>query len=213
MDNKTMLEIKELLQRLVNAVETLNSSPPWDTIIALFALIASWITIVFLLKERQEKNRPYLQISFELVRSTLACIVLRNTGTCPLVIKSLKFSDDFTKQLSTKVQTRLKNKVETNIVVFPNRQWVISFDVNVFDILNCFEQKQVEIRYIYSKTGTHKKKYPEKITIDYEEYRGILDYISDLDEFKKSVDNLNNSVKKFIETSKLEDDAIQKIQE
>lgn len=213
MDNGTILEVKELLQRLVEAVEKLNSTPQWDTIISLFALIASWITIAFLLKERQEKNRPYLEISFELVRSTLACIVLRNTGTCPLEIKSLKFDDTFINQLSVEVQTRLRNKEKTNIAIFPNRQWVISFDVNVFNILGDFEEKKVKICYIYSKTGTHKRKYKEDVTIDFEEYKGILDYISDLDEFKRSVDKLNKSVKKFIEVSKVDDDTVKRISE
>lgn len=213
MDNETVLEIKDLLQRLVNAVESLGSSPSWDTIISVLALIGSWIAIIFLFIERQEKNRPYLEISFELVRSTLACIVLRNTGTCPLEIKSLKFNDDFLKQLSSETQTRLKNKAETNIAVFPNRQWVISFDVNVFNIIKDFEEKKVEILYVYSKKGTHRKRYPESVTIDFEEYKGILDYISDLDEFKKSVDKLNKSVLKFIEVSKVDDNTVQRIQE
>ena len=69
--------MEELLERLVIAVEQQNSAFPWDSVISILALIASWVTIFFLLKERSEKNRPYMQISFELVRSTLACIVLR----------------------------------------------------------------------------------------------------------------------------------------
>lgn len=205
MENETILEAKELLQRLVEAVEKLNSSPSWDIIISLLALIASWITIAFLLIERQEKNRPYLQISFELVRSTLACIVLRNTGSCPLEIKSLAFSQSFTQQLSSKVQDRLNKKNKTSIAVFPNRQWVISFDVNVFEILNEFEEKEIEITYCYSKIGKCKRKYKEKISIDFEEYRGILNYISELDEFKNSVDILNKSVLKLIDVSKVDD--------
>lgn len=65
-----------------------------------------------LLKERSEKNRPYMQISFELVRSTLACIVLRNVGTVPLEVKSLTFNETFTKQLQTKTQERLKERID-----------------------------------------------------------------------------------------------------
>lgn len=213
MENEILLETKELLQRLVEAVEKLNSAPSEDTIIAFFALVAAWITIAFLLVERHEKNRPYLQISFELVRSTLACIVLRNTGSCPLEIKSLEFSKNFTKQLSPEVQERLNKKSKTNIAVFPNRQWVISFDVNVFDILKGFEVKEVEINYCYSKTGKYKRKYKEKISIDFEEYRGILDYISELDEFKNSVDKLNKSMIRFIDISKIDDSVEQRIKE
>ena len=37
MENEILLETKELLQRLVEAVEKLNSAPSEDTIIALFA--------------------------------------------------------------------------------------------------------------------------------------------------------------------------------
>ena len=64
MENEILLETEELLQRLVEAVEKLNSAPSEDTIIAFFALVAACITIAFLLVERHEKNRPYLQISF-----------------------------------------------------------------------------------------------------------------------------------------------------
>ena len=104
MENEILLETEELLQRLVEAVEKLNSAPSEDTIIAFFALVAAWITIAFLLVERHEKNRPYLQISFELVRSTLACIVLRNTGSCPLEIKSLEFSPKYKNDLIRKAK-------------------------------------------------------------------------------------------------------------
>ena len=58
MENEILLETEELLQRLVEAVEKLNSAPSEDTIIAFFALVAAWITIAFLLVERHEKNRP-----------------------------------------------------------------------------------------------------------------------------------------------------------
>ncbi len=53
--------MEELLERLVIAVEQQNSAFPWDSVISILALIASWVTIFFLLKERSEKNRPYMQ--------------------------------------------------------------------------------------------------------------------------------------------------------
>ena len=153
--------MEELLERLVIAVEQQNSAFPWDSVISILAPIASWVTIFFLLKERSEKNRPYMQISFELVRSTLACIVLRNVGTVPLEVKSLMFNETFTKQLQAKTQERLKKKESTSIVIFPNQKWVISFDTNVFNIINDFEEK-VKIDYEYYKYGKNKS-YNEKI--------------------------------------------------
>ena len=185
--------MEELLERLVIAVEQQNSAFPWDSVISILALIASWVTIFFLLKERSEKNRPYMQISFELVRSTLACVVLRNVGTVPLEVKSLTFNENFTKQLQTKTQERLKKQESTSIVIFPNQKWVISFDTNVFNIINDFEEKTVRIGYEYCKYGKNKS-YTEKIAIDFSEYSGFLNYISEVDEFKNSVDNLRKSM-------------------
>lgn len=185
--------MQELIERLVVAVEQQNSAFPWDSVISILALIASWVTIFFLLKERSEKNRPYMQISFELVRSTLACVVLRNVGIVPLEVKSLMFNETFTKQLQTKTQERLKKKESTSIVIFPGQKWIISFDTNVFNIINDFEEKTVKIDYRYFKYGK-KKTYDDKIEIDFSEYAGFLDYISEVDEFKNSVDNLKNSM-------------------
>lgn len=159
--------MEELLERLVIAVEQQNSAFPWDNVISILALIASWITIFFLLKERSEKNRPYMQISFELVRSTLACVVLRNVGTVPLEVKSLTFNETFTKQLQTKTQERLKRKESTSIVIFPGQKWIISFDTNVFNIINEFNEKTVRIGYKYSKYRKNKS-YNEVIEIDFQ---------------------------------------------
>lgn len=185
--------MKELFERLVVAVEQQNSVFPWDSVISVFALIASWVTIFFLLKERSEKNRPYMQISFELVRSTLACIVLRNVGTVPLEVKSLTFNEDFTKQLQPKTQIRLKKNEKTNIAIFPGQKWVISFDTNVFSIINDYEKKTVRIYYQYFKYGKSKP-YSGNAEIDFSEYGGFLDYISEVDEFRNSVDKLKKTM-------------------
>ena len=151
--------MEELIERLVIAVEQQNTAFPWDSVISVLALIASWVTILFLLKERSEKNRPYMQISFELVRSTLG-----NVGTVPLEVKGLTFNENFTKQLQEKTQKRLKKKESTSIVIFPGQKWIVSFDTNVFNIINDFEEKTVRIGYEYCKYGKNKS-YTEKIAI------------------------------------------------
>ena len=193
--------MEELFERLVIAVEQQNSAFPWDSVISILALIASWVTIFFLLKERSEKNRPYMQISFELVRSTLACVVLRNVGTVPLEVKSLTFNETFTKQLQTKTQDRLKKKESTSITIFPGQKWIVSFDTNVSNIINDFKEKTVKIDYRYFKYGK-KKPYDDKIEIDFSEYAGFLDYISEVDEFKNSVDNLKKSMESIDKDTK-----------
>lgn len=158
--------LENLMERLVRAVEQQNSAFPWESLIAALALVASWITIFFLLKERSEKNRPYLQISFELVRSTLACIVLRNVGTVPLEVKSLRFDEEFTKQLQMKTQKRLEKKKSSSVMIYPNQKWVISLDTNVFNIINDYNKKTVQITYEYVKYGRNKY-YNECVEIDF----------------------------------------------
>lgn len=50
-----------------------------DVLIGLLAFVfitTSCITTLFLSKEKLENNRTYLQVTFELIRDNLACIVL-----------------------------------------------------------------------------------------------------------------------------------------
>lgn len=220
MSNEAVLEIKELLQQLTEAVKELNSVPYIEVIFSFLSLIAPAVTIIILLIERYENRRPYLHISFELVRSTLACIVLRNTGNSSLKIESLKFSESFMSQLRKDTQTRFKNMAKTNITIFPNRMWVMSLDESVSDIIDEFKEKKVQISCFYSRLGVHTKKYKVDEIIDFEEYKGMMDYISDLDEFKRSVDklrktfdNVAKSTAQVTDVTNLEDEFVKRILE
>ena len=53
---------EELFERLVVAIEKQSTAFPWDSLISALALIASWITIFLLLKERAEKNLSLIHI-------------------------------------------------------------------------------------------------------------------------------------------------------
>lgn len=93
---------------------------------------------------------------------------------------------------------------ETNIAIFPGQKWVVSFDVNVFEILNKYEVQTVGIQYEYCRYGK-KKRYKETIQIDFSEYSGMLVYISDVDEFKNSVDKLEKTVERLTTALKKDD--------
>lgn len=197
--------MEELFERLVIAVEQQSSTFPWSDVISTFLSFAAiLVTIILWQKERYDRNCPHMQISFELVRSTLACLTLRNVSEVPLEVKSLVYNDDFTTQLPEKVQKRLKKMSETNIAIFPGQKWVISFDVNVFEILNKYEVQTVGIQYEYCRYGK-KKRYKETIQIDFSEYSGMLVYISDVDEFKNSVDKLEKTVERLTTALKKDD--------
>ena len=179
---------EELFERLVVAIEKQSTAFPWDSLISALALIASWITIFLLLKERAEKNRPYMQVSFEL-------IVIRNTGSVPLELRKMRLQPDFVRQLPDKAQQRIAKKENLNITIFPEQKWVLGLDISVTNIINSFKQKSLKVEYEYLAHNKRHRKYIESTTIDFEDYSGFLVYISELDEFKNSVDKLHDTVK------------------
>ena len=187
-------EIMELLERM----EQQNGIPVWEIIINVIPWIGVMVTIAFWIIERCEKKRPYLEISFELVRSTMACLVIRNVGDTPAELKSMKFNKEFIEQLGTNKSQILEKKKEMNVTIFPKRYWVLPLDKNIFDVMK-FEKTELEIEYTYS--GLKKrKKYKDTTTIDFKEYGAFLLYLSEIDELKSMTE------KKLTEITKLCDD-------
>lgn len=106
----------------------------------------------FLLKEQSESNRPYAQISFELIQSSLACIVIRNVGDVPLSIKSLSFSKDFINQINERERAAFLNKEKICVDIFPGKMWVLCLGTATHEIMK-YEIKNLHIDYAYSKIG------------------------------------------------------------
>ncbi len=180
--------MEELLKELVVAIQESNAFS-WIDAISIMSVVASWITIWFLLKERAEMNRPYLQITFELIRSNLACVVLRNTGTVPLAVNKLHFEEEFINQLPERECEGLKKNKVNNMIIFPGKQWIVCLGVIVPEILEKYNKKTLNIDYTYTKLRK-KKKYEESVEIDFEQYGRCLVYISDIDELR----NVNKQI-------------------
>ena len=202
--------MEELLIRIAEAVESQNSIPIWYIIIQMVLTLVPLITIIMFLLERFEKSRPYIQISIEPIRSTLACAVIRNTGNYPVEIMSINFSNEFIIQLPPRAQDHLNRLHTTNLRLFPGQYNVISFDVNTFNIINDFPIKTLVFKYKYKKLGNSKKQYNEETTTDFSSLAPMLVYISESDELKRSVEDLKNEVVKvhnsLIEISKKSDE-------
>lgn len=186
--------MEELLRELIIAIREMNSFS-WKDVVSVMSVFASWITIWFLLKERADNNRPYLQITFELVRSNLTCVVLRNTGTVPLTISKLHFEEDFIKQLPVKEREGLEKNKVNSMTIFPGKQWIICLGVIVPEILEKYEKKTLKIDYTYTKLK-RKKKYEESVEIDFEQYGRCLVYISDVDELQKVNSKIATEIEK-----------------
>lgn len=186
--------MEKKLDKIIEALNNISSFSPND-IINILALLCSWITIIVLLKEKIDENRPYLQMSFELVRSNLACVVVRNVGKVPLVITNIKFNKNFIDQLPNYEKENLSNNKITDLKIYPNRQWIFCLGVTIPDILEKFEVKELEINYSYKKIGK-KKTYTESTIIDFRQYSKLLVYISEIDELK----NVNQKIVKNTES-------------
>ena len=194
-------KIIELLERIAMGLEQQNGIPVWEIIINVIPWIGVLVTIFFLLIERYEKKRPYLEVSFELVRGTMTCLVIRNVGDTPAELKSMKFNKEFVEQLGEKKVQALEKKKEMSVVIFPKRYWVLSLDKNVFDVID-FPNTELIIEYTYSKLK-NKKKYSGETTIDFKEYGSFLVYLSEIDELKTMTE------KKLTEITKLCDCMVQ----
>lgn len=197
--------MEQKMDELIKSINNLSGFS-WSDLIGLIALIGSWITIFLLLKEKRENNRPYLQISFELVKSNLTCIVLRNVGKVPLVLTNIHYNEEFINQLNERDRKQLKNNKINKLTVFPGKEWIICLGVIVPDILNNFDKKILNVDYEYKKLNGIKK-YKENTEIDFEQYSRFLVYISEIDELmkvnKKIESNTKNLEKRLknIETS------------
>ena len=153
-----------------------------------------------MLKERAESNRPYLQITFELIRSNLTCVVLRNTGTVPLTVNKLHFEEEFINQLPERERKGLNKNNVSNMTIFPGKQWIISLGVIIPEILEKYNKKTLNVDYTYTKLRK-KKRYEESVEIDFEQYGRCLVYISDVDELRnvnKQIVNEIDEVKKDV---------------
>lgn len=192
--------MEELIRELIDSINNLNKFS-WSDAISILSLIGAWITIIILIKDKMESKRPYLQITFELVRDNLTCVVLRNVGNVLFEIKKLNLDRDFVNQLPERERFGLVDNKMNNIKIFPGKQWILCLGVIIPQILKNYEIKNLKIEYTYSKLGK-RKKYNESTDIDFTQYSRMLVYVSEIDELKnenkkieKELKNINKEVK------------------
>jgi hypothetical protein len=182
------------IRELTEAINQMNSGIDWASAISAVCSVVSLIAIVVLLVERKEKQRPYLQISFELVKSSLVCLVIRNVGTTPAKLQEISFNEDFVKQLPDKAATHSRDRKNMNISIYPQNQWVLCLDVITPTVLS-YENTKLEITYVYSAKGK-KKKYKECEIVEFKDYSGFLVYISEMDEMRGEIKKLGSTLEK-----------------
>lgn len=191
-------------KEIVDAINATNSFSIGDLINSLL-LMCSIITIIFLLIDKYSKGRPYLQVSIEMIRSSLACVVIKNVGEVPLSLKKITFDDEFIDQLPEHAQKYFKDTKINNLLLHPGSKWVMCFGTSINDILNNYDKKTVLIKYEYTKLN-RKKVYREEYLADFEQISHFLVYISEIDELSNEVKKSTNELSKKL--TKIEKEVI-----
>ena len=184
-------------QHLINAIYSLNGFS-WTDAVSILSLIASWITIAFLLRDKLALERPYVQVSFELIRSNLACVVIRNTGTVPVSLCSIQFGQEFIKQLPDSDEKRLFENGISDMHIYPGKSWVMCLGVIVPDILK-YQNTVLIVNYTYKRLG-RRKEYSEDTSIDFKQYSKCMVYISEIDELREVNKKMASDIKDMKET-------------
>lgn len=179
---------------IIKAINATNNFSIGDLINSLL-LVCSIITIIFLLVDKYSKGRPYLQVSIEMIRSSLACVVIKNVGEVSLSLKKITFDKNFIEQLPRDAKRHFKDPKINNLLLHPGSKWVICFGTSINDILNNYNKKDVLIEYEYTKIN-RKKVYREEYLADFEQISNFLVYISEIDELSNEVKRNANEVSK-----------------
>lgn len=153
----------------------------------------SLATVVILLIERKEKKRPYLQISFELIRSSLVCLVIRNVGEVPAVLNEVTFNPEFVKQMPIAAQRNAENRTDLSISLHPKQQWVLCLDETTTNVLN-YHNTRLEVGFAYSAKGKKKAKYRDTEVIEFTDYGRFMVYISETDDLKYEIRSLTKAM-------------------
>ena len=190
--------MQEAIQELTQEIHQINTTFDWASAVSAVCSVISLIAIVILLKERKEKQRPYLQISFELVKSSLVCLVIRNVGSTPASLKEIVFNKDFVNQLPQKAKEHSKDRKNLNISIYPNNQWVLCLDVITPTVLE-YENTKLEVSYTYTAKNKNKR-YKEQEIVEFKDYSGFLIYISEIDEMRNEIKKLGNTLEKVNKT-------------
>lgn len=187
--------MEDAIRQLTFAILETQNRVDWSAIISAVCSMISLIAIVVLLIERIERKRPYLQVSFELVKNNLVCIVIRNIGDVPAKLKEMYFNEDFVSQLPELGRIHTQNRSDLNISIHPNQKWVIYLGAITPEVLK-YENKKLEIVLKYTKINKNKR-YVENETINFEDYGHFLVYISEIDELKEELKKLGTSLNRI----------------
>lgn len=113
------------------------------------------VIVFFMFKEKNERDRPHLSVTFE-PANTVGSFVIRNTGSIPATLQSIRFNNSFSDQLRASVQKQLTALQVTDKKIAPGDSIVINLGEPVFYLCAGLDVKTCIISYAYSEAGRRK---------------------------------------------------------
>jgi len=161
------------------------------------------VPVIYLIIDKWHDNKPNIAISFELIRSSLVCLMIRNLHKHAAELLSLKLDVAFLSQLGQVQQDAFNNMQNTNIYIPAGKYWVLNLGICTFDIIGKFKSTKMTLEYSFKKTG-RKKIYTNKLYVDFKNYAHLMIYISELDEINSSLKKIDKTISKKNHTPTVE---------
>jgi len=163
--------------------------------IVLMIILNMWliVPVVILILERAKEREPKLKISFELIRSSLLCLVFRNLGSNELEVLSVTFDESFINQLNKKDMENLKSMQDTEILISNKQRWVLNLGITVFEIIGKYKNKTLKLNYSYRKVGCQKI-FKDNLEINFNNYGHFMLYVSELDEINNTLKEISKKI-------------------
>lgn len=171
-----------------------------NTICTIFLVIP----VVILIFDKINSKKPKIRINFELIRSSLACIVVHNYGNTAAELNSLTLNEEFLLELDKDVAKPLLTMKNTKIYLAPGQKWIINFKTNIFNIINDFQNKECQLTYTFSNP-MRKHKYKEINNINFDNYSYFTLYTSELGEINNTLSKIQSDLKKVLSDKKISD--------
>lgn len=187
-----------MFQNVLNFIS--NNKDAIDTICTIFLVIPVGILIY----DKINSKKPKITINFELIRSSLACIVIHNYGDTAAELHSLTFNEEFLLELDKDVAKHLLTIKNTKIYLAPGQKWIINFKTNIFNIINDFQNKECQLTYTFSNP-MRKHKYKDVNNINFDNYSYFTLYTSELGEINNTLGKFQNDLKKVLSDKKISD--------
>lgn len=190
---KTIIIIYVVFSVSILYISFINYNEYFATITTIVMNMWLIIPVILLLMDKNNEKNPILKISFELVRSTLACLKFQNLGKVDLELLSFKVNEEFIPIIPDKNRIAVSSLNNTQILITSGQSWILNLGITITDVINSYAS-DVVLSYEYRKVGKDEI-YKDKMTINFKNYSHFMVYISEMDEINSTLKDIVKETK------------------